>query len=228
MPVWQTVHRIRNENSAWRGSFWPDIPADIRPKTSVRPSKCWKNKHSGTDIPCGRPWKNFGLKNFGLIFVPYRKPTFGVTTLSYFPRTAVKGTPWSTAWVEAGPNNYVMIKHPHWSERPATDSEAKKLSWMLIYSSSRLSKSWKTSDTKSLLMKTYSETSILHFLANLTCTVWPEILHYSNIFFLELMSALHYIICTAKISGWSNVALHCIILTATLRLHLVFVFLTSQ
>ena len=27
-----------------------------------------KNKHFGTDIPRGRPWKNFGLKNFGLIF----------------------------------------------------------------------------------------------------------------------------------------------------------------
>ena len=33
---------LRNENSAQRGSFWPDIPADIRPKTSVRPSKSWK------------------------------------------------------------------------------------------------------------------------------------------------------------------------------------------
>ena len=46
---------IRNENSAQKGSFWPDIPADIRPKTSVRPSKSWKNKHSGTDIPRGHP-----------------------------------------------------------------------------------------------------------------------------------------------------------------------------
>ena len=27
-----------------------------------------ENKHFGTDIPRGRPWKNFGLKNFGLIF----------------------------------------------------------------------------------------------------------------------------------------------------------------
>ena len=34
----------RNEKSAQRGSFRPDVPADIRPKTSVRPSKCWKKK----------------------------------------------------------------------------------------------------------------------------------------------------------------------------------------
>ena len=27
-----------------------------------------KNKHFGTDMPRGRPQKNFGLKNFGLIF----------------------------------------------------------------------------------------------------------------------------------------------------------------
>ena len=48
--------------------FGPDIPAHIRPKTSVRPSKSWKNKHFRTDIPRGRPGKNFGLRNFGLIF----------------------------------------------------------------------------------------------------------------------------------------------------------------
>ena len=35
---------VRNENSAQRGSCWPDIPADIRPKTSVRPSKSWKKQ----------------------------------------------------------------------------------------------------------------------------------------------------------------------------------------
>ena len=46
---------FRTENSAQRGSFGPDIPADIPPKTSVRPSKSWKNKHFGTDIPRGRP-----------------------------------------------------------------------------------------------------------------------------------------------------------------------------
>ena len=49
-------------------SFRPDVPADIRPKTSVRPSKSWKNKHFGTGMPRGRPRKNFSLKNFGLIF----------------------------------------------------------------------------------------------------------------------------------------------------------------
>ena len=55
-------------------SFRPDIPADIRPKTSVRPSKSWKkNKHFGTDMPRGRPRKNFGLKNFGLIFRSLKK-----------------------------------------------------------------------------------------------------------------------------------------------------------
>ena len=48
--------------------FRPDIPADIPPKTSVRRSKSWKIKHFGTVIPCGRPRKNFGLKNFGLNF----------------------------------------------------------------------------------------------------------------------------------------------------------------
>ena len=71
LKSWDFVFRewnFRNENSAQRGSFWPDIPADIRPKTSVRPSKSWKNKRFGTDIPRGRPRKNFGLKNFGLIF----------------------------------------------------------------------------------------------------------------------------------------------------------------
>ena len=34
--------KIRNEKSAQRESFRPDVPADIRPKTSVRPSKSWK------------------------------------------------------------------------------------------------------------------------------------------------------------------------------------------
>ena len=38
---------FRNEKSAQRGSFGPDIPADIRPKTSVRPSKFWKTSILG-------------------------------------------------------------------------------------------------------------------------------------------------------------------------------------
>ena len=50
-------HCQENEKSAQRGSFRPDIPADIPPKTSVRRSKSWKIKHFGTDIPCGRPRK---------------------------------------------------------------------------------------------------------------------------------------------------------------------------
>ena len=37
---------FRNGNSAQRGSFGPDICADIRPKTSVRPSKSWKELRS--------------------------------------------------------------------------------------------------------------------------------------------------------------------------------------
>ena len=38
---WERVQKafVRNENSAQRGSFGPDIPADFPPKTSVRPSK---------------------------------------------------------------------------------------------------------------------------------------------------------------------------------------------
>ena len=43
-----------------------------------------KNKHFGTDIPHGRPWKNFGLKNFGLIF---RSLLF----LAAIPHPAAKG-----------------------------------------------------------------------------------------------------------------------------------------
>ena len=63
---------LRKENSAQRGSFWPDIPADIRPKTSVRPSKSWKNKHFGTDIPRGRPRKKLRSEKLRAdFFVPY-------------------------------------------------------------------------------------------------------------------------------------------------------------
>ena len=55
--LWQfrAEHCFRNKNSAQRGSFGPDIPADVPPKTSVRPSKSWKNKHVGTHIRRGRP-----------------------------------------------------------------------------------------------------------------------------------------------------------------------------
>ena len=37
--------------------FGTDLPADIRPKTSIRTSKSWKKKHFGTDIPRGRERK---------------------------------------------------------------------------------------------------------------------------------------------------------------------------
>ena len=36
--------KFRNENQPKDRSFWPDVPADIRPKTSVRPSKSWKKQ----------------------------------------------------------------------------------------------------------------------------------------------------------------------------------------
>ena len=37
---------VRKEKAAQRGSFGPDIPADIGPKTSVRPSKSWQRKQA--------------------------------------------------------------------------------------------------------------------------------------------------------------------------------------
>ena len=58
---WCHFPPIRNEKSAQKGNFRPDVPADIPPKTSVTPSKSGKNKHLGTDNPRGRPRKNFGL-----------------------------------------------------------------------------------------------------------------------------------------------------------------------
>ena len=63
-----TRHKIRNEKSAERGSLRPDVPADIRPKTAVRPSKFLKKQAFGHRHATRRPRKNFGLKNFGLIF----------------------------------------------------------------------------------------------------------------------------------------------------------------
>ena len=67
------LQRSGTKNQPKDRSFRPDVPADIRPKTSVRLSKSWKNKHFGTDMPRGRPRKNFGLKNFGLIFRSLRE-----------------------------------------------------------------------------------------------------------------------------------------------------------
>ena len=46
---------VRNGKSAHEGNSVPEVPADIRPKTSVRPSKSWKSKHCSTGIPRGRP-----------------------------------------------------------------------------------------------------------------------------------------------------------------------------
>ena len=41
---------------------------DIRPKTSIMPSKSCKNQHFGMDMPLGCPRKDFGLKNLGADF----------------------------------------------------------------------------------------------------------------------------------------------------------------
>ena len=45
------------QQSAQRGSSRPDIPADIRPKSSVSPSNPGKNNHFGMDMPLGRSLK---------------------------------------------------------------------------------------------------------------------------------------------------------------------------
>ena len=44
-----------------------------------------------------------------------------------------------------------------------------------------------------------------------------------NLYFLELISALHYVVFAAKDYNWHNFALHYIMMTATIRLH-VFLF----
>ena len=76
LPNCLSPTRVRNEISAQRGSFGPDIPADIRPETSVRAPKSWKNKHFRAAR--GRPSKNFGPKNFGLIFRSLKRGNFGL------------------------------------------------------------------------------------------------------------------------------------------------------
>ena len=70
---------FRNENSAQRGSFWPDIPADIRPKTSVMPSKSWK-KTSILERTCCADvhGKTSVWKTSGWFFVPYFWTLFGL------------------------------------------------------------------------------------------------------------------------------------------------------
>ena len=60
---------FRSENSAQRGKFSAGHPCGHPAKNFGQGLQILeKNKHFGTDIPRGRPWKNFGLKNFGLIF----------------------------------------------------------------------------------------------------------------------------------------------------------------
>ena len=61
-------HRLENtvcssldEKSAQRESFRPGVPADIRPKSSVRPSKSWRSMHFGKEMPRGRPTKTFSV-----------------------------------------------------------------------------------------------------------------------------------------------------------------------
>ena len=58
----------RSAKSLWHSFFVVPFLSQIQRKTSARPSKSWKNTHFGTDMPRGRPPKNFGPKNFGLIF----------------------------------------------------------------------------------------------------------------------------------------------------------------
>ena len=51
VPVTPTPSIQKRKISPKDRSFRPDVPADIRPKTSVRPFKSWKNKHFGTGMP---------------------------------------------------------------------------------------------------------------------------------------------------------------------------------
>ena len=62
---------FRKENSAQRGSFRPDIPADIPPKTSVRASKSWKTSISERTSHADVHEKTSVWKTSGWFFVPY-------------------------------------------------------------------------------------------------------------------------------------------------------------
>ena len=62
------VSFCRNKNSAQRGSFWPDIPADIRLKASVRPSNPGKTSILERTSRADVHEKNSDLKNFGLTY----------------------------------------------------------------------------------------------------------------------------------------------------------------
>ena len=62
---------FRNEKSSQRGSFRPDVPADIRPITLVRPSKSWKNKHLARTCRAHVHEKTSVWETSGWFFVPY-------------------------------------------------------------------------------------------------------------------------------------------------------------
>ena len=49
----ERISDSQKRKSVQRGSVWPEVPADIWPKTSVRPT----NRCFGTDMPRGRPRK---------------------------------------------------------------------------------------------------------------------------------------------------------------------------
>ena len=91
LMIWMNVlkqicWKLKNEKAAQRVSFGAGYPADVQrgypggspgTKTSVKPSKSWKNKHFGADVhdPKARTSmtpegfkKNFRQKNFGLNF----------------------------------------------------------------------------------------------------------------------------------------------------------------
>ena len=67
-PITWSVLFFRNEKISPKRKFWGGYPCGHPAENFGQASKSWKKKHFGTDIPRGRPWKNFGLKNFGLIF----------------------------------------------------------------------------------------------------------------------------------------------------------------
>ena len=59
---------LRNEKSAQRPKFSAGRPCGHPAKNFGQALEMLENKHFGTDMQRGRPRKNFGLKNFGLIF----------------------------------------------------------------------------------------------------------------------------------------------------------------
>ena len=96
----------QEHKSAQRGSFGPDIPADVRPKTSVRPSKSWQNKHYDMDIPRGRPCQNLGLKHLraDVSSLPKSKEKWHATPPNFWPQVILRGWRcgffWKPQWQE--------------------------------------------------------------------------------------------------------------------------------